>query len=153
MPMDSPVDAKTSYTFNMEQHHIDDGVPGSPYECAGALATKDNPEVLDAEVWKSRAFIQFGPGAAHLGFRDGQWYRFRVPNDLRFEALTGDRGGRIEPGEYTFLPLPKSKHATGKQQGSKTSQNGKIVTVVNPLVPKKIRKYKITPGVRPSKTY
>ena len=70
-----------------------------PHNCAVALALKRALGADDVEVRASRVFVE----------KKGRRIRYELPPAVRFEALTLDRGGKFEPGDYEIKPVPPSQ--------------------------------------------
>jgi hypothetical protein len=93
------------------------GKSRAPSACAAALAAvRQVPRCTEARVHIGRIFMKVGK----------KWLRGKVPEALRTEIATFDRGGTFAPGEYTIRPLAPSDFPTGRRIGGKDKpRNGK----------------------------
>lgn len=102
------------------------------YHCAFAEACNLKPEIDEAIIHLSTAYIRF---KGQKLFR-----RFRVQQRLRDQIVMFDKYGDFEPGEYTLGCIQPSHRAHGKRQG--TQGQGRA-----PVDPAK-RKRVLVKGVR-----
>jgi hypothetical protein len=146
----SVMNAVGPLTIRVSEVDIDRGIPGDPENCAAVHALIHHPDVIGAEVYRTRALIQF---KMYLGEYPNQIVRYKTPASLRLETAIGDRGGKMEPGDYTFLPLRDTELPTGRRRGSKTSENGKEGKieegVISQTIVGKLPKRRLIPGLRP----
>jgi hypothetical protein len=86
------------------------GKSRAPSQCAAALAAvRQVPRCTEARVHIGRIFMKVG----------NKWLRGKVPEALRTEIATFDRGGTFAPGEYIIRPLAPSDLPTGRRIGGK----------------------------------
>jgi hypothetical protein len=149
------MDAIAPYMVRVAQEDIDTGIPGDTKNCAAVVGLKRHPDVMDAEIGRSRSYIKF---IMYQGIYPGQWVRYKTPWALKEEFIAGDRGGKMYPQDFTFYPLAESELPTGRRQGSKTSENGKVdftvssdgqASEVTKLIRKSRARRKLIPGIRP----
>jgi hypothetical protein len=84
-----------------------------PHHCAAALALKRALGADDVEVRASRVFVE----------KNGRRTRYEPSGALRFEALTLDRGGKFEPGEYEIKPVPPSQSPKAMAKKNRINRN------------------------------
>jgi hypothetical protein len=146
----SVMNAIGPFAIRISQDDIDCGIPGDPENCAAVQALKHHPDVIGAEVYRTRALIKF---KMYLGVHPDQIVRYKTPASLRLETAIIDRGGKMYVGDHTFLPLRDTELPTGRRQGSKTNENGKpdAEGVISQTIEAKIGtpRRKLIPGLRP----
>jgi hypothetical protein len=131
------VDAKRRLTVHINKNDVVRGNTLEPTSCAAARACIRETKCSEARVHLSRTYI----------FKNGKAIRYMTPHSVRTELVSFDRGAKFEPGEYTFLPMPAKKRATGKGQGSETGRS-------RPKHKQKTRApYHTVTGVRPHATH
>ena len=93
------------------------GKSKAPSQCAAALAAvRQVPHCTEARVHIGRIFLKVGK----------KWLRGKVPEALRTEIATFDRGGTFAPGAYRIRPLAPSDLPDGRRMGGKDKpSNGK----------------------------
>lgn len=84
----------------------------NPEKCALAQACKRELHVTEAKAYLSRLYIKHGD----------HWLRYMLPESVRMEVASFDRGGGFSEGTYRIPPLPPHQRSGGKSQGGK---NGK----------------------------
>jgi hypothetical protein len=89
------VDANEELEVTITKRDIQLGKTKSAHECAAARALCREHHADAAIVHFSRAYIR----------KNDKWYRYAVPPMLRSEVVAFDRGGRMEPGDYTLKPV------------------------------------------------
>jgi len=82
----------------------------NPYRCVFAEACTKLPEVEEAIVHLSTAYVRFRG--------EDKWTRFRVQSNLRTQIINFDKSGSFVPGFYTLSTLQPSHRARGKRQGT-----------------------------------
>lgn len=129
------VDAPEELEITITQRDCQLGKKKSAHECAASRAICRAQQGEAAIVHFSRVYIRKG----------NKWYRYNVPAMLRSEIVAFDRGGNMEPGDYTLRPVaatirldaPRSQKRIGKRNGTKPQRGNR---------PKK--PYHVVTGVR-----
>src|SRR6185436_2125924 len=85
-----------------------------PERCALAAACTRSLHV-EARAYLSRMYIR----------HDDHWLRYQLPETVRQEVASFDRGGGFSEGTYRLPPLPPAKRSGGAFQGGKTSKLGR----------------------------
>jgi len=80
-----------------------------PERCALAAACTRTLHV-EAKAYLSRLYIR----------HDDHWLRYMLPEAIRTEVATFDRGGGFSSGTYRIPPLPPRSRSGGVGQGGKT---------------------------------
>lgn len=104
------VNATEKLTINVPPRLAQSKRRRNAYHCVFAEACNRLPEVAEAIIHLSTAYLRF-EGEDH-------WTRFRVATRLRDQIVTFDRHGDFEPGEYSLSPIQPSHQATGRRQGT-----------------------------------
>jgi hypothetical protein len=105
-----------------------------PSNCAAAKAFKREPGVKEARVYRSRTYLRKTDSAGQ-----DYWERTGTPNSVRAEIIAMDKGGKFEPGDYVFPPLPKAAQLGGRPGRVDRGPHVKKSTV---------RSYHFTQGIR-----
>ena len=125
------VDAKASLKLEVTSADCKLATRKNPGCCAVAKACGRELKITGVRVHLSRLYLLAGK----------TWTRYIVHNSLRSEIIAFDRGGKFQPGIYTFAAPNPSKLI-----GSKI-KNGPRLTKGKPLT---VRIYKSVQGVRAS---
>lgn len=107
-------DSKKPLSIEIKKSDVSIGGVKTPSKCAAARAICRNPDMMEALVHLSVAYVR-PKGTDH-------WLRFKTPHSLRQEIVTFDRGGTFSPGSFT-LPRPNPSIHLGEGKGSDTSRN------------------------------
>jgi hypothetical protein len=86
-----------------------------PERCALAAACKRELHVTEARAYLSRLYIRY---ADH-------WKRYQLPETVRTEVATFDRGGGFSSGTYRIPPLSPTKQSSGRNSKRDGNGNGK----------------------------
>jgi hypothetical protein len=79
----------------------------NPEKCALAQACKRELHVTEARAYLSRLYVKHGD----------HWLRYQLPEAVRQEVASFDRGGGFSQGTYRIPPLPQHQRAGGKHRG------------------------------------
>ena len=103
-------DAKKPTVLHVRPADIAAGTPKDPINCAAAKTAVRLPDVIEARVYRSRAYLlkQNQNGKKY-------WERYIVPGALRGEQLSYDRGSFFDPGDYP-LNTPNTSNSLGADQ-------------------------------------
>jgi hypothetical protein len=123
------VDAKASLKLEVTRADCNAATRKDPGCCAVAKACGRELKIKGVRVHLSRLYLLVGKA----------WTRYIVDNSLRSELIAFDRGGKFQPGVYTFLPPPPSKVIGSKIKSGPRLTKGK---------PRTVRSYKSVKGVR-----
>lgn len=126
------VNANTKLVIEVPEQVCKKGRRKNSYHCAFAEACALKPEVEEAIIHLSTAYIRF---KGQKKFR-----RYRVQQRLRDQIVMFDKYGDFEPGEYTLGIIQPSHQARGVRQGTNSTNR-------QPLDPMK-RKRVLVKGVR-----
>lgn len=129
MRMVNVVNATKSLIITITEEDISRGEKKDPAGCAAAISCCRAPRVVEARVHTSTTYLRTGK----------YWVRYRTPSALRDGMIAFDRGGTLDSGEYTLIPVQPSHRARGQRQG--TAGNG--------AKPKATRRRHQLLGVRP----
>ena len=66
-----------------------------PWNCAAAVTALRSPDVIEARVYRSKAYLLF-----KLPSGKKRWVRYSTSPNLRVEIIAFDRGGKFEPDTY-----------------------------------------------------
>jgi hypothetical protein len=106
--------------------------------CAAALAAlREVPNCVAARVHLGRAYLLK---------KDGNWHRYKVPEALRTEIVSFDRGGGFEPGDYELMPMSPSDLKPKTVKTFVSSNTNRTIPGSHPT--KSPRKLHVTKGVR-----
>jgi len=124
------VDAKASLKLEVTRADCNAATRKNPGCCAVAKACGRELKIRGVRVHLSRLYLLAGKA----------WTRYIVHSSLRQEIIAFDRGGKFQPGVYTFQAPNPNKQLGGPGGGkSKNRGAGK---------PKTVRSYKSVKGVR-----
>jgi len=84
----------------------------NPEKCALAQACKRELHVTEARAYLSRLYIKHGD----------HWLRYQLPETVRTEVASFDRGGGFSQGTYRIPPLSPSKWSGGRTRGDGTGK-------------------------------
>jgi hypothetical protein len=90
-------DAKRAMLLEIEKQDIASARPQEPNMCPIARAIKRALKANDVHVHLSRVYVQPEPKMSYT--------RYFVPQALRAEIVTFDRGGGFEPGHFILKPI------------------------------------------------
>jgi hypothetical protein len=124
------IDAKKPLKLEVTRADCQLATRKNPGCCAVAKACGRELKIKGVRVHLSRLYLLAGK----------TWTRYLVHSSLRQEIIAFDRGGKFEPGVYTFQ-APNPNKQLGKGGGGKTKNPGKGK-------PKPPRSYKSVQGVR-----
>jgi len=85
----------------------------NPEKCALAEACKRELHVTEAKAYLSRLYVKHG----------NHWLRYQLPETVRQEVSTFDRGGGFSEGTYCIPP--RIPPLSPKQRSGGTAQGGK----------------------------
>ena len=90
----------------------------NPAKCAVAEACKRELHVTEAKAYRSRLYVRYGD----------HWKRYMLPESVRQEVASFDRGGGFSQGTYRIPPLPVRQHSGGPGQGGNGKHSGRSAT-------------------------
>jgi hypothetical protein len=123
------VDAKKPLKLEITRADCNLATRKNPGCCAVAKACGRELKIRGVRVHLSRLYLLSGKA----------WTRYLVHSSLRSEIIAFDRGGKFQPGVYTFqAPNPNKRLGSGGGK-AKNPGTGK---------PKTVRSYKSVQGVR-----
>lgn len=79
----------------------------NPQKCALAEACKRELHVTEARAYLSRLYIR----------QRDHWLRYELPEPVRQEVASFDRGGGFSEGTYRIMPLSPSRRSGKSSQG------------------------------------
>lgn len=88
-----------------------------PDKCAVAEACKRQLHVTRALAYRSRLYVLHDEGTAKA-----HWKRYQMPETVRNEVITFDKGGGFTPGTYRIPTMPPSKIAGAPYRGGTGGQ-------------------------------
>jgi hypothetical protein len=86
-----------------------------PDKCAVAEACKRELHVSEALAYRSRLYVRHGD----------HWKRYQMPETLRNEVITFDKGGGFTPGTYRIPTMPPSKLVGAPYRGGQGRNTGR----------------------------
>jgi hypothetical protein len=86
-----------------------------PEHCAVAEACKRELHVTEARAYLSRLYLRMA-GEDH-------WLRYLLPETIRQEVASFDRGGGFSVGTYRIPTLPPNQRSGGANQGGSGNHN------------------------------
>ena len=123
------VDAKRPLKLEVTRADCNAATRKNPGCCAVAKACGRELKIKGVRVHLSRLYLLAGK----------TWTRYIVHNSMRSEIIAFDRGGKFQPGVYTFAAPSPSKLIGSKIKKGPKLTKGKPLTV---------RTYKSVQGVR-----
>jgi hypothetical protein len=108
-----------------------------PEHCAVAEACKRELHAIEARAYLSRLYIRM-PGQDH-------WLRYMLPETIRQEVASFDRGGGFSVGTYRIPPLTPSARSGAVNQGGSGKHN---YNNPNPTKPPIQRAHRVVHGLR-----
>ena len=102
-------DAKRDLVLTVTEQDIKSSKPNDKGACAAAHALCRQEKFKKAWVHKTKTYVQL---------KDGTWERYVTPDNLYFEIMVFDRGGRMEAGDFK-LEAPKGVQRLGAHQKPK----------------------------------
>lgn len=124
-------DASKSFQFTITQADINKAKPMDPYECAAACALK-RQGFAEAIVMRATTYINHGTR------RNPNWVRYATPQSLQREIIALDRGGSMEPGDFTMQAFSPARRLGAQKWRLQGKRKGNT----------KPRYHHITPNIR-----